>query len=246
MTILRDPVDQFESMYNYVHFEKEFKTDLEGFVKKYVKGRRPVKKRVSGYLGQNQQLCDLGMDINLLNDDKAVKNKIMKLDKDFNLVMLAEEFDESMVLLSDLLCLPLTNMTSLKINARKKSAKSSMTNETRQALREWLWSDQMLYEHFRDVFQIKKSIYGLDKLKAKTEELSRLNFQLKERCVIKKIENTRDLDKLYKPWSKDVTAFKINETDEDCKFFGISENNFVDYLRTAQLQRWRKWRDANF
>ena len=98
VTILRDPVDQFESMYNYLHFEEEFKTDLEGFVKNYVKGRRPVTRRFAGYLGQNQQLCDLGMDVDLLNDDRAVKNKIMALDKDFDLVMLVEEFDESIVL----------------------------------------------------------------------------------------------------------------------------------------------------
>ena len=121
-----------------------------------------------------------------------------------------------------------------------------MTNETRNALRKWLRSDQMLYEHFREVFHMKKSIYGLDKLKVKTEELSRLNFQLKERCVIKNVENVRNLDKVYKPFSEDVMVNTINETGEDCKFFGIAETYFVEYLRTAQLQRWRKWRDANF
>ena len=88
VTILRDPVDQFESMYNYLHFEEEFKTDLEGFVKNYVKGRSPVTRRFAGYLGQNQQLCDLGMDVNLLNNDRMVKNKIMTLEKDFDLTIL--------------------------------------------------------------------------------------------------------------------------------------------------------------
>ena len=58
----------------------------------------------------------------------------------------------------------------------------------------------------------KIALTSTAKLKVKTEELSRLNFQLKERCVIKNVENTRNLDKLYKPWSKDVTAFKINDT----------------------------------
>ncbi len=55
----RDPVDQFESMYNYVHFEEKFSMGLEEFVDKYVRPRLPV-RRVNGYLGRNQQFWDLG------------------------------------------------------------------------------------------------------------------------------------------------------------------------------------------
>ena len=42
ITILRDPVDQFESMYNYVHFNKIFHVDLEQFVATYVQGGKKV------------------------------------------------------------------------------------------------------------------------------------------------------------------------------------------------------------
>jgi hypothetical protein len=37
--------------------------------------------------------------------------------------MIAERFDESMVLLADLLCWPLEKVTSLKVNARKPHLK---------------------------------------------------------------------------------------------------------------------------
>ena len=33
ITILRDPVDQFESLYNHAHFEKTFHVNLEEFVR---------------------------------------------------------------------------------------------------------------------------------------------------------------------------------------------------------------------
>jgi hypothetical protein len=36
ITILRDPVDQFESLYSFVHFEKKFNMNIEEFVSAYV------------------------------------------------------------------------------------------------------------------------------------------------------------------------------------------------------------------
>ncbi len=46
--VLRDPVDQFESMYNYVHFESKLSLGLEEFVEKYVRPGLPV-RRVQGF-----------------------------------------------------------------------------------------------------------------------------------------------------------------------------------------------------
>ena len=40
--------------------------------------------------------------------------------------MIAERFDESMVLLADLLCWPLEKVVSLKVNARKPELKVSI------------------------------------------------------------------------------------------------------------------------
>jgi hypothetical protein len=46
--VFRDPVDQFESMYNYVHFESKLSLGLEEFVEKYVRPGLPV-RRVQGF-----------------------------------------------------------------------------------------------------------------------------------------------------------------------------------------------------
>ena len=65
--------------------------------------------RFLGSLGRNQQLWDLG----LLDVSKPamVKARVEALDRAFHLVMVAERFDESLVLLADLLCWPLANLT---------------------------------------------------------------------------------------------------------------------------------------
>ena len=108
ITILRDPVDQFESLYSYSHFETKLHVDIEGFVERYVERDREM-PRMNGYLGRNQQLWDLGLtDTSRLD---LVKAKVQEVDKNFHLVMIAEVFEESLVLLSHELCWPLANMT---------------------------------------------------------------------------------------------------------------------------------------
>ena len=108
ITILRDPVDQFESLYSYSHFEKKLHVDIEGFVKRYVELEQEM-PRMNGYLGRNQQLWDLGlMDTSHFD---LVQAKVQEVDKNFHLVMIAEHFEESLVLLSHQLCWPLANMT---------------------------------------------------------------------------------------------------------------------------------------
>ena len=64
----REPVDQFESMYNYVHFEAKLGLSLEEFVEKYVRPGLPV-RRVNGYLGRNQQFWDLGYAVHALHSN---------------------------------------------------------------------------------------------------------------------------------------------------------------------------------
>ena len=108
ITILRDPVDQFESLCSYSHFETKLHVDIEGFVKRYVERDREM-PRMNGYLGRNQQLWDLGL-MDTLNFD-LVEAKVQEVDKNFQLVMIAEHFEESLVLLRHELCWPLANMT---------------------------------------------------------------------------------------------------------------------------------------
>ena len=64
---------------------------------------------MNGYLGRNQQLWDLGL-TNTSHFD-LVEAKVQEVDKNFHLVMIAEHFEESLVLLSHQLCWPLANMT---------------------------------------------------------------------------------------------------------------------------------------
>ena len=75
---------------------------------------------INAYPKQNSYRppCECNVTIVLL-----LQKRIQDLGKELDFVLLAERFDESMVLLASKLCWPLEFVRSLKINARKKSFK---------------------------------------------------------------------------------------------------------------------------
>ena len=57
--------------------------------------------------------------INRQADKEYVKKAVTEIDKIFDLILVSDYFDESMVLLSDLLCWPIEEFACLTLNARK-------------------------------------------------------------------------------------------------------------------------------
>ena len=103
--------------------------------------------------------------------------------------MIAEDFDASLVLLSDELCWPLVNMTSLKVNARKKSAVEKLSEKARVILKDWLWADQMLYDHFKEKLYQRKELFGLNSLEREIKKLKQYNDLIKSQCLLEKVQN---------------------------------------------------------
>ena len=122
--------------------------------------------------------------------------------------------DASLILLQELMCWELEDMTYLSQNLRKPDEKNIMTSETRYviervwyitltfswsntflsstflwyrfkknsswykfpmhcrlSLKEWLWADYMLYEHFKKVFYQRVDYFGADVIEGKAQLL---------------------------------------------------------------------------
>ena len=136
-------------------------------------------------------------------------------------------------------------MTSLKVNARKKSAVEKLSQNARNILQDWLWADQMLYDHFKEKLEKRKEMYGAEKLENELNQLAEYYKMVQTDCVNEIVrENTRKLKKDYVPWSKDIVAFEINETNPYCKYYGISEIHFIDLLRKMQLSKFSQWKGS--
>ena len=76
-------------------------------------------------MGLSQQLYDMGMPAADLQNVDRIHEMVAKAEVDFNFVMITEKFEESIILLADLLCWPLEYITGFKKNARTNTAQVS-------------------------------------------------------------------------------------------------------------------------
>jgi galactosylceramide sulfotransferase len=69
----------------------------------------------SASFGKNQMLYNLGMAARDMESQKSVKKMIQKIDLEFDLVMIVEQLDESLILLKKLLCWETDDMVYFKV-----------------------------------------------------------------------------------------------------------------------------------
>ena len=81
--------------------------------------------RKNTQMGLNQQLFDMGMLERDAFDEDIVKSFIKRFKKEFDFIMIAEFFEESLVLLAHYLCWPLEFMVGVSHNVRKSDKKVS-------------------------------------------------------------------------------------------------------------------------
>lgn len=119
--------------------------------------KKVMSSRIGGTnWGLNQQLWDLGIENKVvIGDIETLRETIKKLDQDFDLVMISERMDESMVLLADALCLPLMNVSTLKNNVRKANKIVALTDLDKEVLARFQRPDQELYNHFNKQLDVK-------------------------------------------------------------------------------------------
>jgi hypothetical protein len=231
-SILRDPIELFTSLWDYTKKSNLYGVSLETYALSPKVGKL-ADRRSNSNLGRNQMLFDFGLDHQKFDDMYAIREKIAEIDQTFDLILVEELFEKSMVLLRDALCWTYEEVSYLKLNARQEERKSQLSEEARAALKDWLWGDYMLYDHFQANFQSKVDRYGVDKMERERKILERANSNVSERCVIDTFNNS----KLSEGGNGQV-GYKVNEVDNPfCKYYGISELAFIEELRVKQTDR---------
>jgi len=236
ITILRDPVDLFESGYVYMGLSKYYNMDINKFAKSKIL-MKSAERKATAVFGKNQLLWDLGLNPALMTRKEAVMAKIKEWNHEFDLVMIAEQFDESMLLLQNQLCWEVSDMTYLRLNERVPGAKTKMTEETRSVLRKWLWADYLVYDHFKN--KLEELIFSIQPQQDFQNRLSAFratNNQLRSQCVKVKGDN-KFLYGKYKMALPIVLGYVINEEIEGCDLYAISEPNFFMMVHQRQMNK---------
>jgi len=219
-TILRDPVEVFISMWDYTEASKLFfeNQKLEDFV--MLRDPKPDQQIGQIHLN-NTMMWDFGFGSEHSESISAIEQKIKEIENTFELVMIVEHFEESIVFLKHHLCWEYEDLVYLKLNAHKKEEKSSLSQEARDKLRKWLTPDQMLYDHFKALFLQKIESFGRDRMREELTKLAQSIEQFKSRCSIRQGGKN--------------SKIKVNKNVEVCMDLVRPELKFIQELRATDL-----------
>lgn len=226
VTVLRNPADVYESLFTYYNFQKVFNVTFEEILKSPANTKK-ITRRFYNRLGFNQMSWDLGMEEKYFKSPKYIEEFIERTDKTFDLVMISEWMEVSLILLCDLMNWPLENVVFLTLNSRPDALRHHVTERDRKTLRQINSADAQLYDYFLRKFKDKIIEYGEERMTNDLMKLLMMNNNLKFRCV--ENQNTRGYGH--------TTAYQLRQlsfNDWTCVYATKSELGFTDELRQYQ------------
>ncbi|XP_041452705.1 galactosylceramide sulfotransferase-like isoform X2 [Lytechinus variegatus] len=236
IALLRNPDTQYESMYNYYRFDGRYRVRLEQFLKRprlYFESEPKVTKHV----GRNPMLFDIGLDSRYMErDDPRITSYIQQLDQRFDIVLIAEYFKESLILLKDILCWSMDDIVFFNQNARSKTSVRPPTDAMKARIRAWNWGDSTLYQYFNRTLWQKIEAFGYDRMAREVAELDRKIEELSQRCIgsTKQAGDSR----VYYPPGVNVNSFILNRNaqgDQLCEQMTRPELTYIGILRQKQM-----------
>lgn len=244
ITILRDPTAQYESVFNFMHFAKPlgFKDEedpLGTFLKfppAFQEIKPLMKQTLALHLVRNPMLFDLGLDFRYFQNVTAVERYFDFLENEFDLIMIMEHFDESLLLLKRLLCWEMKDILYFKLNERQdKQKRKFMSQEVTEDIKSWNKADFMLYQHFNRTFWKKVKAEG-PSFQRELRVFRRKNKALTRSCL----EKGNFLDEAYTGVYVKGYSLKKNVPKEKrkvCESMVKNEISYVKYFREIMTKR---------
>ncbi|NXB43625.1 G3ST4 sulfotransferase, partial [Leucopsar rothschildi] len=169
-SIVRDPGTLGESAFSYFRaaapaFRRS--PSLDAFLASPSRFFRPGAR--GNHYARNLQWFDFGLPEP--RDSQEIPAMLEGLERVFPLVLLAESFDESLVLLRHRLCWPPDAVDLFPHNSRGSARRVSPAQARR--LRAWNSLDWALYSHFNRTFWRQAERFGLRRLRREAAEIQR-------------------------------------------------------------------------
>ncbi|CAL4087305.1 unnamed protein product [Meganyctiphanes norvegica] len=236
VTVVRDPVDLFESLYNYFHLQNFYMSSLEDFVKSPLKSLLHHPRYLNKF-GHNQMMFDMGYEANL--DVIELRSAIEELDSKFHLVLISELLEESLILLRHKLCWSLDDVIFFTKNARRKEFKPQLSNATQHRIREINSADALLYDYFLAKHKAAVLEFGKDRMAKELNKLQSLRDDYFDDCSIHTFKgHDPHVDQEFQEYSAQVNAYVAtnNNKDENCALLAMSELSFIKIITTRQKE----------
>lgn len=183
-SILRNPVQLMESSFTYYKGTSAFsKTkDLEEFLdqpSQFYNASAP-----DSHYARNLMAFDFGYNHNGNFSAKHIQLMLQAIEADFDLLLISEYFDESMVLLKEILCWDLDDVIFFPLNSRHNNSKTPLSESTTDKIKRWNSLDWEIYVHFNKTFweKIDRHI-GKERMHSEVRTLQQKRQQLARICL---------------------------------------------------------------
>ncbi|NXR33955.1 G3ST2 sulfotransferase, partial [Zosterops hypoxanthus] len=183
-SILRNPVQLMESSFVYYKGASAFSRvrSLEEFLRQPRRYYSPA----SGdrHYARNLITFDFGFNPDGDASPERVQLMLNAIEASFDLVLISEYFDESMVLLKELLCWDLDSVVSFPLNSRDSSTRSTLPGWAVEKLKAWNRLDWEIYTHFNRTFweRIERAL-GRERLRREVRALRARRAELARTCL---------------------------------------------------------------
>ncbi|KAL7374718.1 hypothetical protein ABVT39_006005 [Epinephelus coioides] len=261
ITILREPGSMFESLFSYYNqycqsFKRVPNGSLEAFLEEPWRYYRPDEK--DSMYARNTLTFDLGGDKDRPATDVAYARAFLaEVERVFSLVMIAEYFDESLVLLRHLLSWDLDDILYVKLNMRTPSSKRSLTPGLPSKIRAWNSLDARLYDHFNASLWRQLSALGPACVAREVRLLRRAQERLMRSCFGGRMPLLRSAaqikNKDLRPWQPsgkvDIVGYDLpvnlsrgfsSQAQELCLKLIMPEVQYTRVLLRSQSLRYRR------
>ncbi|XP_068164329.1 galactose-3-O-sulfotransferase 3-like isoform X2 [Antennarius striatus] len=207
ITILREPSFMFESAFNYYFnychsFRRVPNRSLEAFLADPWRYYQPDEK--DSMIARNNLAFDFGKDKDHpATDVKFVQDYLAEVEQTFSLVMIADYFDESLVVLRHLLSWDLDDILYLKLNMRKEDSKQKLTPDLVSKIRAWNALDTYLYDYFNASLWHQIAALGLGCVAKEIRELRQAQERLMRSCFNGQVQLRSSMqikNKNLRPW----------------------------------------------
>ncbi|NXA28005.1 G3ST2 sulfotransferase, partial [Ibidorhyncha struthersii] len=183
-SILRNPVKLMESSFAYYKGTSAFSRarSLEEFLSQPYHYYNPTDG--DSHYARNLMTFDFGFNPDGDVSAERVQLMLKAIEASFDLLLISEYFDESMVLLKEMLCWDLDSVVSFPLNIRDSSTKSPLSDTIVEKIKDWNRLDWEIYTHFNRTFweRIDRDI-GRERMQREVKALRERQGELARTCL---------------------------------------------------------------
>ncbi|XP_017366205.1 galactose-3-O-sulfotransferase 2 isoform X2 [Cebus imitator] len=248
-SILRNPVFQLESSFIYYKaYAPAFQRapSLDAFL------ASPQTFYNDSHLlrdvyAKNNMWFDFGFNPNAPAEEGYMRARIAEVEQRFQLVLIAEHLDESLVLLRRRLRWALDDVVAFRLNSRSARSVTRLAPETRERAQRWCALDWRLYQHFnRSLWGQLRAELGPRRLRG---EVARLRARRRELAVLCLQDGGAPQNRTqihdpglrpYQPGAVDILGYNLrpgldNRTQRVCQRLVTPELQYMAHLYSLQF-----------